>query len=84
MIDDDNNPSMESETRCSYCGKYVYEDLTRCPSCGNYTDGLGPLAKDAERPGERRLPRIFVIAGWLVILCFLLPLLMAIYYKFKR
>ncbi len=80
----DESERMESSVRCSYCGKWVYEDLIRCPKCGDYTDGLGPLAKgddpDVGRGGnERRFPRIFVVAGWLVIICMLLPLLIALY-----
>lgn len=75
---------MESEVRCSYCGNWIYEDMIRCPKCGEYTDGLGPLAKGGDpnvgRSGsEQRLPRIFVIAGWLVLISMLLPLILAIY-----
>jgi hypothetical protein len=80
---------MESESRCSYCGNWIYEDLIRCPKCGNYTDGLGKFSESDDphvgRPsGERRLPQIFVIAGWLVLICMLLPLLLALYNLVRR
>ena len=65
-----------SELQCSYCGKWIYADSPRCPKCGNYTDGLGPLSR-AEKDG-RPLSRIFVYAAWLVLLCFLAPLLLAL------
>lgn len=66
--------------QCSYCGKWLYADAAICPKCSNYTDGLGPLAK-TERPGEkdhRPLPRIFVIAGWLVLIALLIPIALMI------
>lgn len=70
------------EMQCSYCGKWIYADSPRCPKCGNYTDGLGKY-HDPER-GGRRLPRIFVIAGWLVVLCFVLPLLLVLIQWLRR
>jgi hypothetical protein len=73
MAEDD---SYGSELQCSYCGKWIYADSPRCPKCGNYTDGLGKYSSP-EKDG-RRLPRIFVIAAWLVVLCFVLPLLIAL------
>ena len=65
-----------NEMQCSYCGKWIYADSPRCPKCGNYTDGLGRFA-GMEKNGKR-LPRIYVIAAWLVVLIFLLPLLIAL------
>jgi len=62
--------------RCSHCGKWICADLVRCPKCGNYTDGLGPY-QDAENNG-RRIPRVFVIAAWLVIIGLLLPIVLAL------
>jgi hypothetical protein len=69
-MDDDESLS---EIRCTYCGNWVYGDSVRCPKCGNYTDGLGTF--HPERP---RFPRVFVIAGWLVLLALLLPVLIAL------
>ena len=66
------------EMQCSYCGKWIYADSPRCPKCGNYTDELGPLNRP-EKDG-RRIPRIFVIAGWLALLAFLAPVLLALYH----
>jgi hypothetical protein len=65
-----------SEMECSYCGKWIYADSPRCPKCGNYTDGLGPLRRPEK--GGRPIPRIYLIAGWLVVLTFLLPLIIAL------
>ena len=56
---------------CSHCGAEVMEGVARCPECGKYTDGAGPKE-------NRRIPRIFVIAGWLVVAGILLPLLLAL------
>lgn len=56
---------------CSHCGKTLPEGVAQCPYCKNFTDGAGP------RQGGG-LPRIFVIAGWLVVLGFVLPLLIAL------
>lgn len=61
-----------SEMQCSYCGKWICADVARCPKCGEYTDGLGRF-QDPGRAG-RRIPRIFVIAGWLVLAALLVPL----------
>jgi hypothetical protein len=76
-------PGSENEMQCSYCGKWIYADSPRCPKCGNYTDGLGPYRGGAEK-GGRRLPRIYVIAAWLVVLCFLLPALLALLSWLRR
>ncbi|MCY3021040.1 MAG: hypothetical protein NTW87_18655 [Planctomycetota bacterium] len=65
-----------NEMQCSYCGKWIYADSPRCPKCGNYTDGLGPYHHPTK--DGKRLPRIYVIAGWLVVLCFVVPLLIAL------
>jgi hypothetical protein len=70
------------EMQCSYCGKWIYADSPRCPKCGNYTDGLGPYA--APEKDGRRLPRVFVIAGWIALVCFLLPLLLALIAWLRR
>jgi hypothetical protein len=75
-MDDDETLS---EMRCTYCGNWVYGDSVRCPKCGNYTDGLGRF--QPERP---RIPRIFVIAGWLVLLALLLPLLLSLWHLLRR
>ncbi len=71
-----------SEMQCSYCGKWIYADSPRCPKCGNYTDGLGPYSR-TEKDG-RPIPRVYVIAGWLVVLAFVLPLLLALYQWLQR
>lgn len=57
--------------RCSYCGRKIFADVAECPYCHNYTDGKGPLGPNP----EKRLPRAFVIAAWLVVLGMLLPIL---------
>ena len=72
-----------NELQCSYCGKWIYADSPRCPKCGNYTDDLGPLSSPQKEDG-RQIPRIFVIAGWLVVLCFLLPVLIALVGYLRR
>jgi RNA polymerase subunit RPABC4/transcription elongation factor Spt4 len=59
---------------CTHCGKSLPPDVARCPYCGSYTDGQGPGGERARRP----IPRIYLIAGWLVILGFLLPLIIAL------
>ena len=59
---------------CGYCRKEISPDVARCPYCGNYTDDGGP--RNAEP--RQRLPRVFVIAGWLVVIAFTLPLLIAL------
>ena len=80
MSDDDAFDS--DHMQCSYCGKWIYADSPRCPKCGNYTDGLGDFGNEA-RSGQR-LPRIWVIAGWLALIGMLLPFLLALYYRFKH
>jgi len=69
----------ENEIECSYCGASLYVDAAQCGKCGNFTDGLGPRNR-AERPGEDRRPlaRKWVVAGWLVLIALLLPLLLTI------
>ncbi|HEY3323818.1 MAG TPA: hypothetical protein VGP72_25425 [Planctomycetota bacterium] len=64
------------QVQCTYCGKMIYADSPRCPKCGNYTDGEGPY----QRPMKdgRPINRIYVIAGLLVVVAFLLPLLLAL------
>lgn len=75
----------ENEIECSYCGASLYVDAAQCGKCGNFTDGLGPRNR-AERPGEdkRPLARKFIIAGWLVLIAFLLPILLAVIGWFSR
>jgi hypothetical protein len=65
-----------NEMECSYCGKWIYADAPRCPKCGNYTDGLGNLAR-AEK-GGRPIPKIYIIAGILVVICMLLPFILQV------
>src|SRR5579864_8353294 len=60
---------------CSYCNKRIPLDVAKCPYCRNYTDDAGPRTRAGERP---RFPRIFVIAGWLVVIAFVVPLLIAL------
>ena len=63
----------EYET-CTYCNRTIFEGVAECPYCHNYTDGNGPYALHR----ERRIPRIFVIAGWVVLVAFALPALLAL------
>jgi hypothetical protein len=77
----DNDTDSDHEP-CSYCGKLIYADSPRCPCCGNYTDGLGNFEK-GRQPGQR-LPRIWVIAGWLAVIGMLLPFLFMLYNRFNR
>ena len=79
MDDDDDIADQEP---CSYCGKQIYADSPRCPACGNYTDGQGTFAP--ARDSGQRLPRIWVIAGWLAVAALLLPLLLAQYQRLGR
>jgi len=67
---------------CSYCGKLIYADSPRCPKCGNYTDGLGPRAR-ADGSSGRQIPKVFIVAGVLVIVAMLLPLILAVLDKLK-
>jgi uncharacterized membrane protein YvbJ len=83
-MDDDVSPS---DMQCSYCGAWIYTDSPRCPKCGNYTDGLGTFGRAEfaqEGKTHRPIPRVYVIAAWLVILGLLAPLLLALYYHFKH
>ena len=64
------------ESQCSYCGAIIYFDSPRCPKCGEYTDGLGPRNRpESPARGEQRLPRIFVIAGWILLAVLVIPIL---------
>ena len=67
------DPSGEVNT-CSYCNKRIAIGVAKCPYCGNYTDDQGPRGS----AGGQRFPRIYVIAGWLVVIAFVLPLLIAL------
>lgn len=60
---------------CSYCGRRLLAGVAQCPYCRNYTDGQGGAA---ESPWGGRLKRRWVIAGWLVVLAFVLPVLIAL------
>ncbi len=60
---------------CTYCGKSIFPGVAECPYCQHYTDGQGPFGLEE----KKRLPRIFVIAGWLVLAGMLLPLLLALW-----
>lgn len=60
---------------CSYCNRSIYPDVAECPYCHNYTDGNGPYGLHK----QRRIPKVFVIAGWLVVIAFVLPALLALY-----
>ncbi len=64
---------------CTYCNRSIFPDVAECPYCHNYTDGKGPFALQK----ERRIPRIFIIAGWLALLGMLLPLLFALFQWFS-
>ncbi|MCZ7648171.1 MAG: hypothetical protein M5U26_23420 [Planctomycetota bacterium] len=66
----------EYET-CTYCNRSIFPDVAECPYCRHYTDGKGPFGLGAE-DSPRRIPRIFVIAGLLVVLAFVLPVLLAV------
>ena len=80
MSDDDD---FHSDTApCSYCGASIYDDSPRCPKCGNYTDGLGDFGKPSS--SKQRLPRIYVIGGWLAVIGMLAPILIWLYYNYQR
>ncbi|HLX64356.1 MAG TPA: hypothetical protein VKX17_23990 [Planctomycetota bacterium] len=87
MSEYDDDAAHSADLQCSYCGAWIYADSPRCPKCGNYTDGLGTFARPQFAQGSkagRTIPRIYLIAGWLVIIALLLPLLLAIYFHFKH
>ena len=56
---------------CTYCGRSIFPGVAECPYCHHYTDGKGRLGLEA----ERRLPRAYAIAGWILLAALLLPLL---------
>lgn len=60
---------------CSYCNKRIPVDVAQCPYCRKFTDDQGPGGSSRDRQG---LPRVFVIAGWLVVIAFTLPVLIAL------
>ncbi|GMV80132.1 MAG: hypothetical protein AMXMBFR7_13160 [Planctomycetota bacterium] len=62
---------------CTYCNRSIFPDVAECPYCGHYTDGKGRFGLGAE--DERRIPRVFLIAGWLVVLALVLPLLITVW-----
>lgn len=67
---------------CSYCNRSIVTGVAECPYCHNYTDGRGPYAVDADAP--RKLPRVYVIFGWLLLLSMLLPLAWVLWVTFGR
>jgi hypothetical protein len=76
MSGEDDDRDDGGEMRCGYCGKWIYADSPCCPKCGNYTDGLGRFQRP-EKDG-RTIPGMYVAAGWLVVLAFVAPLLIAL------
>jgi len=71
------------ELECSYCGKILYADAARCPKCDNYTDGLGPRAR-ADTPLGRKISRVYIFAGLLVVFAMLLPIALEVISWLKR
>ena len=69
--------------QCTYCGRTIFPGVAACPYCHQYTDGKGPLGLGAEDT-PRKFSRTYVIAGWLVLVCTLLPLLYALYVWLTR
>lgn len=65
------------QSQCNHCGAIVYFDAPRCPSCGEYMH-------DEIEPAQQRLPRIFIVAAWLVLACMLLPLLLLLFKLLTR
>jgi pyroglutamyl-peptidase len=59
---------------CTYCGKSIFPGVAECPYCHHYTNGQGPYALHR----ERRIPRVFVIGGWVALAAFLLSLVWAL------
>ncbi len=57
--------STDELIRCSSCRQMVYEDADRCPYCGQWLVDTKP----------RGLPRWAIITGWIILACWLLPLI---------
>lgn len=66
-----NDPQGEYSV-CSNCNRSLPPGVAQCPYCKNFTDDRGVHAN------QPRIPRIFVIAGWLVVIAFLLPVILAL------
>ena len=62
---------------CTYCGKSIFRGAAECPYCHNYTDGKGPLGLDGP-DAPRKLPRMYLIVGWILLAVMLLPFLWAL------
>lgn len=82
MTDMNDDDDYDNTVECSYCGKLLYAGVTICPKCGNYTDGNGPRASPTR--GGKPLPKYLVIAGWLVVICFVIPVLIQLFDLIKR
>lgn len=65
---------------CSYCGKSIFPGVAQCPYCGRFTDEQGPLGLQQ----QRRIPRIFVILGWVALVAFVLPLVYGLFVLLRR
>jgi hypothetical protein len=62
---------------CTYCGKTIFHGVAECPYCHNYTDGKGPLGIGEKEP--RKLTKIYVIAGCLLLLAMVLEILVQLW-----
>src|SRR5439155_26250355 len=72
-----NDPSGECSV-CSHCNRTLPVGVAQCPYCKNYTDERGAHA------GGGRISRVYVIAGWLVVIGLLLPLGLAVLHWLRR
>lgn len=66
-----NDPQGECSV-CSHCNRSLPAGVAQCPYCKNFTDERGAHAP------KPRIPRIFVIAGWLVVIALLLPAVLSL------
>ena len=64
---------------CLVLGGGIAFSSVECPYCHNYTDGKGPHGLQQ----ERRIPRIYLVAGWLLLIAFLLPTVLALWWWIK-
>lgn len=81
-----NDPQGEC-TVCSHCNRSLPPGVTQCPYCKNFTDDRGGHGDQSGAPasaGGRRLPRIFVIAGWLAAISLLLPIVLSLIAFLKK
>ena len=67
---------------CTYCGRTIFPGVVQCPYCKEMNDGKGALGLEGEQ--KPRLPRSYVIAGWLLIAITIVPMLYALWYVFMR